>query len=252
MKSILKRCGELLVLGLVICTVQQAACAQMTAVWSFENASPSMNTPTNLGDNPIEPFDVASDDGSLTATFRTLTLSTQFGIYDNVNNSPIADAPMAGNLLFGGRTAYELNGQYGPAAIEIVFSQPIIDIGFDFLDASMSPTYDGVAEALDVQLGPQISWTLMPQDQNSYGYDYQMHVDLYSVVTGQTFAPTNRVVFTVTPSDPNDSYVELGLDNLVVRYGSAPAAVPEPGPWALMVGAAGPLAWLFHRRSVRG
>jgi hypothetical protein len=214
------------------------ASAQLTASWSFENVVPGINTPTNLGDIPIEAIDVPSDDGLMTATFKTLTESTQFGIYDNTNNRPIADDPMKDHLLYGGRTGAHPGGT---AALEVTFSRPIAEIVFDFFDASVEETGAGCAEWLHLILGA-VQADVQPDSSpnNSTGYYYQGHAQLSG------FPLVSTVIFSVTPKNPGNEYAEFGLDNLKVW--TARESVPEPGATALMVGALLPAALFAAKR----
>jgi hypothetical protein len=213
------------------------ASAQLTASWSFENVVPGINTPTNLGDFPIEAIDVPSDDGLMTATFKTLTESTQFGIFDNTKNAQLADDPIKAHLLYGGRTG-ALPG--GTTALEVTFSRPIAEIVFDFFDASADERGAGCAEWLHLILGAVQADVQPDSSPNSTGYDYQGHAQLSG------FPLVSTVIFSVTPKNPGNEYAEFGLDNLKVW--TARESVPEPGATALMVGALLPAALFAAKR----
>ncbi len=258
MRKLLGLGRALAVAGLLGCGLCVPAGAQTTATWSFENISAGKNTPEELGTLGTS-ITVWSDDGLVSATFETISDSTQFGIHDNVA-VPVADSPMSGNILYGGRSSYpDISGAYGTAAIKITFSEAISLVSFDFLDASQNVTGASDPEWLylstagvDTSLVPTCNAAWFTDNLNSLGYDYQ-----WAPAPGIGLAGVTTLYLWVTPgsapsgnssaSSTDNLYAEFGLDNLTVKY--AGTAVPEPGALALLVGLALPAGWLLKRRA---
>ncbi len=230
-------CGAVLAL-----ITRPAAGLPLTVEWTFENILPGVNDPPSLGDPP-SPFSVPSDDSLLTATFATVSASTQFGIHDNTAIM-IADSPISGNLVFGGRTNYpDDNGAYGTAALTVSFSQPIVDLGFDFIAASQDPAGGSSDEWLWVDLGPNGMWGLQSLDLNSTGYYWQWRVSPLDplLMIGKLDVPVSSVTFRLSPQGSN-SFGEFGLDNMRVTV------VPEPAACVLVLSSVLPLLLVLRPR----
>lgn len=227
------------------------ACQAQLAGFSFSNATAGTNDPTTLGGAPT-PFDVWSDSGALIkATFSTQSPSTQFGVHDNSSGAAIADAPIAGNLIFGGRAGYPTPADgAGPAVLQINFTALLTGMSFDFLTAAQGPTGGSASEdlALDFLLGNSVvaSTTFTGGTAtNGATHYYFQNSGSYDLASGSFDA----VRVSVNPAQ-GFSYGEFGIDNLVVTLARAPVGVPEPGAAALLLGAGIPLAWGL-RRSAR-
>ena len=223
-------------------------CRAQVAGFSFSNVAAGTNDPVTLG-GAANPFDVWSDSGPLVkATFSTQSPSTQFGIRDNSSGLPIGDAPISGNLLFGGRSGYPTAADgAGTARLQVKFSEMLTGISFDFLTGAQAPT--GGSVALDLIIGAEQAGSTFvlasgSQSQNSSGYYFQ------SQATVSTFPlEFDTLVFSVTPPT-GDLYGEFGLDNLKVTLAPKPTGqVPEPGAAAMLLGLVAPLIWSLRRRN---
>lgn len=239
----MKRVQMLAVVGLLVLTAAGQVSAQV-AGFSFDLAASGVNDPPNLGDPP-SPFVVQSDSGDvLAATFSTQSPSSQFGVLDN-DNSPTGDAPMSGNLVFGGRTNFPNDtDSVGVAALQIKFSSMLTGISFDFLTGSEDADTNGVLQDLIVDLGPNGTVVLTPSalPNSASGFYYQ---GSWAGLSG--LIPFDTVLLSVDPGDL--FYGEFGIDNLGVVLAPRTPAVPEPGVLAMVVGLAGPLALVLRRRT---
>lgn len=229
----------------------EGACQAQLAGFSFSNATAGTNDPVALGGAP-NPFDVWSDSGALIkATFSTQSPSTQFGVHDNSSGAAIADAPIAGNLVYGGRAGYPTTADgAGPAVLQINFATLLTGISFDFLSAAQGATGGSVSEdlALDFLLGNSVvaSTTFTGgTTTNAASHYYFQNSGSYDLASGSFDA----VRVSVNPVQ-GAMFGEFGIDNLVVKLAPAPAGVPEPGAAALLLGAGLPLVWRL-RRSAR-